>query len=162
MMAVVISSPGLLFGLPKEVMDEYDRHRQTLGVPLQSPVDASQLTVTDDAYTIEELSYRARIFLFTHLEALPVKRALIRFNLDSFVTNVVSCVGVGHDPSRVSLWVRDGNWIFLTNNEEEAKVMKGVKTIVIGKGKHRSIQDFVDSLSSHQVDESFYAKGCKR
>ena len=44
----------------------------------------------EDAYYMEELSYRARIFIVTNLDKMLIKQYLVKYNLDVFVQDVIS------------------------------------------------------------------------
>ncbi|AHC52626.1 hypothetical protein SUSAZ_09595 [Sulfolobus acidocaldarius SUSAZ] len=58
-------------------------------------IDPTNMTVNSDAYLLEELSYRGRIFIATNVPSKLAYEILNRFNLDSFITRVVSAEDVG-------------------------------------------------------------------
>ncbi|BCU70916.1 HAD family hydrolase [Stygiolobus caldivivus] len=55
----------------------------------------------EDSLFLEELSYRARIYIVTNLDKMSVKQLLVRNNLDVFVQDVISSEDVKrYKPSR--------------------------------------------------------------
>ncbi|BFH72266.1 HAD family hydrolase [Sulfurisphaera javensis] len=57
---------------------------------LQSKGIKLDLELFQDALMLEELSYRARIFIITNLEKMFVKQFLIKHNIDVFIQDVIS------------------------------------------------------------------------
>jgi hypothetical protein len=165
MMTIVISSPTLILDFEEEELrQKYNSLVSSIlsGKLAQFPIP--NLKVREDACSIEELGYRARVFLLTYLDRLQVKRTILKYNLDSFITDVISIDVSSTDIlNKVSSRVR-GKWILLTENEAEASwfTRLGVNSVTVGKGgKFSSIYGFVDYTSSHRVDKDLYvSKGC--
>ncbi len=179
MMALVINVPGLLFDFKsKDAREKYRKLEEQIltgklkGKELEEGLNAfkgEKFELSKDAYSVEELSYRARIFLLSYLDSLLVKRTLVQFNLDAFISNVVSLSGMRFDSVRdlidkVSKVTNSRSWILLTNSKLQADVFRGygVKTVLVSsEGRFKDMWNYADSTSSHKVDESFYAKGCR-
>ncbi|MBW9140104.1 MAG: HAD family hydrolase [Candidatus Aramenus sp.] len=70
----------------KEILETVEKANDYFDVDL----DPRSVRAKEDAYFLEELSYRGRIFLVTNVKKSTAMRVLARLNLDSFITRVVS------------------------------------------------------------------------
>jgi len=181
-MTFVINVPGLLldfysqkFRKKYEELEEYILSEKVEDKKINeflNDLDSTKLKILEDAYSIEELSYRSRIFVFSYLNKYYIQRALIQFNLDPFITDVISLNALipcsKKDLVNKIISILHGkNWIFLTHSKIQANIFKGngIKTVLISEedgNNFKNLIQFIDFTSSHKIDNTLYvSKGCK-
>ncbi|BDC17270.1 hypothetical protein [Acidianus sp. HS-5] len=110
--------------------------------------------ILDDLFSIEELSYRFRIFVFSSvLDKIEVKKILMRYNVDAFVTNVIDFT----EFKRISKIVNSPTWFFVTasKTEYDLSTINGGKSYLIPL-HYRSLMEYVNSTSKHKIEEGLY------
>jgi hypothetical protein len=181
-MTLIINVPGLLLDFSSSYLrvkyEKLEEYILTGNMETQIPSELSnnfesmKFKLLDDAYSIEELSYRSRIFIFSYLDKYYIEKQLIQFNLDSFITNVISLKMLNSNSPKelingISRVVQNKNWILLTNSGIQSSVFKenGIKSILISNengSNFKTLSQFIDFTSSHKIDDTLYmSKGCR-
>ncbi len=149
MMTFVVNVPGLLLDFcSEEIRMKYEKLEEyilTKNIDQKNneslnSFESAKLKLLDDAYSIEELSYRSRVFVFSYLSKCYIEKSLIRFNLDSYITNVISLDTVipafqKEIINKIINILHSKNWVLLTRSRMLANVFNenGIKTIVISR-----------------------------
>jgi hypothetical protein len=108
----------------------------------------------DDLFSIEELSYRSRVFILSSIfNKIEAKRILMKFNVDVFVTDVIEF----SEFKKISKIVNSPTWIFITGSriEHELTKLNGIKSYLIPL-HYKSLKEYVNSTSKHKVEEGLY------
>lgn len=114
----------------------------------------------DDLFSIEELSYRFRVFVFSSiLNKIEVKKILMRFNVDAFVTNVID----NWEFRNFHKIVNSPHWFFITGSrvEYELSSLNGIRSFLLPL-HYSSLKEYVNSTSKHKIDEGlYYSSRCR-
>jgi FMN phosphatase YigB (HAD superfamily) len=130
-------------------------------------VDIDKYSPHDDIYYLEELSYKGRVFIATNLSTRKAYEILNRYNVDCFVTRVISAEIPRAFTNNEKFFnyiynflnIRKGEAYFITANNFSINVAKamGMKVVYIDReGKKSSItslRKFLEINSKHYVDE---------
>lgn len=137
-------------------------------------LDLSSVKPYPDALFLEELNYRARIFLITNLPKLETKSLLMKYNLDVFVQDVISPEDVNrYHPSQemFSHAAKRANTVMGVMNFVTSRVGYAIKARSLGMkvtllrnqvnlpqdlgiGFKRDLISLAESMAQHKVDSS--------